>query len=111
MPPLNESQPPFETAKNGRRSDGKFQRGNQVARGHRGPHKAAQFRARLFAAVSAKDFGAIVRRLVDDAKTGKQWAVKLLMAYLLGEPRALDALMEVEAMRAELERLRGNEDE
>jgi len=63
---------------------GRFARGNQCAKGNTAPRKAATFRANLFRCVTPADFRGIVQRLVEEAKAGQPWAIKLAMQYLVG---------------------------
>jgi hypothetical protein len=63
---------------------GRFTPGNQAATGNAVPRKAATFRAKLFRCVSPTDFREIVQKLVEEAKAGEPWAVKLALQYLVG---------------------------
>jgi hypothetical protein len=63
---------------------GRFATGNQCAKGNATPRKAATFRAKLFRCVTPTDFRAIVQKLVDEAKAGQPWAIKLALQYLVG---------------------------
>jgi hypothetical protein len=63
---------------------GKFSTGNQCAKGNTMPRKAATFRAKLFRCVTPADFRTIVQKLVEEAKSGKPWAIKLALQYLVG---------------------------
>lgn len=63
---------------------GRFAPGNQCAKGNATPRKAATFRAKLFRCVSPADFREIVQTLVQQAKAGEPWAVKLALQYLVG---------------------------
>jgi hypothetical protein len=95
---------PSETGCNGgRTSGGKFAPGNKCSRGNGIARKAATFRAKLFRSVSATDFGAIVRQLVQEAKAGKPWAVKLALEYLAGPPRDVELEERLQALEAALE--------
>ena len=64
--------------------NGRFASGNQAAKGNAAPRKAATFRAKLFRCVSPADFREIVEKLVEQAKAGEPWAVKLALQYLVG---------------------------
>lgn len=96
---------PDSDGHNGRDQRGRFSAGNRCSKGNVLARKAAQCRAKLFETVSGADFTAIVRRTVAEAKRGEPWAVKLLFAYLLGEPLAHD----VEERIAEIEKTLGGE--
>lgn len=63
---------------------GRFAPGNQCARGNATPRKAATFRAKLFRCVTPADFRDIVQKLVEEAKAGQPWAIKLALQYLVG---------------------------
>ena len=63
---------------------GRFTAGNQCAKGNATPRKAAVFRARMFRSVSPSDFRDIVQKLVEEAKAGQPWAIKLALQYLVG---------------------------
>jgi hypothetical protein len=87
---------------------GRFAAGNRIGKGSAVPRKAAKFREALFSAVSVKDFRAVAKTLIKEALDGRGWAVKLLFAYLLGAPVALDVaeqLSEIEKRLNEREQL------
>jgi hypothetical protein len=63
---------------------GRFTAGNQCAKGNATPRKAATFRAKLFRCVTPADFRGIVEKLVEEAKAGQPWAIKLALQYLVG---------------------------
>ena len=81
---------PSQSAVDGRDNKGRFAAGNKLSRGNVIARKAAQCRAKLFSTVSTRDFQAIVKRVVADAKAGESWACKLLFAYMLGDPQQYD---------------------
>jgi hypothetical protein len=98
---------PSETVKNGRGSDGRFLPGNRASKGNHVPRQQARFRAALFSAVSDKEVRGIVRKLVEEALAGRQWAVALSLEYLTGGPKAADLeerLFELERLMLENER-------
>jgi len=75
---MNDSEPIPAVSDGGRdMTTGQFTRGNQCSRGNAVVHKAAQFRAKMFRCVSSADFADIIRKLVQAAKSGEPWAVKL----------------------------------
>ena len=78
---------PSQNGENGRDSRGRFAPGNSGGPGNATARKAATFRAKLFDAVSVGDFAAIVARLLQEAKGGESWAVKLTLEYLVGPPQ------------------------
>lgn len=63
---------------------GRFTPGNQCSRGNAVTRKAAAFRAKMFRCVSTADFADIIRKLVEEAKGGQPWAIKLALQYLAG---------------------------
>lgn len=101
---------PLQTDENGveRDQQGRFKAGNRAARGNGVARKAARFRAKLFSSTTGSDFAEIVGVLLDKAKAGEPWAVKLALSYLIGEPQPVDLLERMEAIEANLERLGGN---
>jgi hypothetical protein len=80
----------------GRDGRGRFAKGNRVSKGNVAARKAAQCRAKLFSAVTTKDFVDVVKQTVALAKAGQPWAVKLLLEYLLGAPQPWDVLERLE---------------
>jgi hypothetical protein len=76
---------PIEAVSDGRDiATGRFTPGNQCSRGNAITRKAAAFRGKLFRCVSTADFADIVKALVEAAKAGQPWAVKLALQYLAG---------------------------
>ena len=69
---------------------GQFVRGNQCAKGNAVTRKAAAFRGKMFRCVSTADLADIVRQLVQEAKAGKPWAVKLALQYLVGRSEEVE---------------------
>jgi hypothetical protein len=89
--------PPSESGVDGGRDGrGRFLPGNRASKGNVLARKAAQCRAKLFSAVSTKDFVAVVKQTVALAKAGQPWAVKLLLSYMLGEPQPFDLIERIE---------------
>ena len=95
---------PSTADSDGRDPRGRFARGNRASKGNVSARKAATFRAKLFRAVSAVDFAEIVQRLLQEAKGGKLWAIKLVLEYLVGPPRDV----ELEERLENLETLHSN---
>ena len=91
--------PRLETVHNGRSPRGHFAPGNRFGQGNGIARKVARFRTSMFAAVKAGDVRAIVATLLERAKAGEPWAVKLALEYLCGPPRDID----LEARIAHLE--------
>ena len=50
----------------------------------------------MFAAVKTGDVKEIVTKLIECAKAGESWAVKLALEYLVGPPEAVDLLERIE---------------
>ena len=90
--------PPSETADNGkgREGNGRFSVGNRLARGNPNARKVARFRSKLFSSVTIGDFAEVVQTLLSGAKNGEPWAVKLFLAYYLGEPLPVDVMARLE---------------
>ncbi len=95
---------PSQTAVDGDGRDqrGRFARGNKASKGNVIARKAAQCRAKLFSAVSGKDFQTVVKKVVSEAERGKPWATKLLFVYLLGPPIEADVVSRIEALESHL---------
>lgn len=73
--------------KNGTDAKGRFLPGNQVAVGrHSSTISMEKYRTVFAEAVGTKDFKKVVEGLTEEAKAKRPWAVKLLMAYLIGKP-------------------------
>jgi len=95
------------TAKDGHDArTGRFTRGNRAASGNRTAKKAASFRRELFRVVKVADVAAIVQKVVDQAKAGEPWAVRLLFDRLLGPCLPIDVETRLRALEDVL--LRGN---
>ena len=109
MPRVDEITP-LETAANGRDARGRFGKGNKAGQGNPTARKVARFRARLFNSITDKAFRALVASVLREAESGEGWACKLLFAYLLGEPQAVDVLQELEALREKLRSLEGEQE-
>ena len=77
-------------------------RGIGPGRGSSVGRKAAKFRTALFASVKAADFREIAQRLLQEAKSGEAWAVKLVLEYLVGPPVPADVLERLEALEARI---------
>ncbi len=81
---------PITNGGNGRGPDGKFAKGNSGGPGSPYVKKVASLRSALFKAVTAADFKAVVRKLVEQAKGGDVAAIKLLLDRCLGPAEAID---------------------
>jgi hypothetical protein len=73
--------------RDGRTKEGKFARGNRLARGNPSNRRAAALRAALFADLDEGKMQALGRRLYERALAGDMEAVKVLLAYACGRPR------------------------
>ncbi len=83
---------------NGGRDDiGRFAPGNRLAAGHGNPlaRRVARLRSELLRASTPDRMRAGVEALWDKFAAGDVAAGKLIMAYCLGEPRALDLIESV----------------
>ena len=96
------SETPLQTDSDGRGPDGRFRPGNRISKGNSVARKAGQFRAKLFSSVKAADFRAIIQQLVQEAMAGRPWAVKLVLEYLIGQPRDVDLEERLENLEAVL---------
>ena len=96
------SNEPTENGANGRGPGGRFAKGNPGGPGSGVARKTARFRTKLFAAVKVGDFAEIVTVLVQEAKAGQSWAVKLALEYLVGPPDTIDLAARIETLEAAL---------
>ena len=69
--------------------------------------RAASFRQALFRSVKVADVEAIACKVVDQAKAGEPWAVRLLLDRLLGPCLPIDVEARLKALE-EVLLLRGN---
>jgi hypothetical protein len=83
--PSRESTTP-DPASSGRDQRGRFAKGNKGGPGNPFSRQVAALRTALLDNVKAEDMAAIVRALIDRAKTGGVAAAKLVFAYVLGKP-------------------------
>ncbi len=79
---------------------GRFLRGNRLGHGSPLAGQAAKLRAALFRAIKAGDVQEIMAALIGKAKTGDTVAARIVLAYTLGEPVALDVIEKVEKLEA-----------
>ena len=98
--PNGRAQRPLATVSNGRQDGGRFAPGNRFGKGNGIARKVARFRTSMFAAVKAGDVRAIVLKLLEQAKAGEPWAVKLALEYLCGPPRDVDLEDRLAALEA-----------
>ena len=84
---------PLANGANGRDSAGQFVGGNTFACGRGNPHAAqvTRWHGALVNTVTPEDLVVIFKKLVEQAKDGKAWAVKELLSRCLGKvPAAVD---------------------
>ena len=86
---------------------GRFLPGNRLGHGSPLAGKAAKLRAALFKAVGRDDITEILRALIGKAKAGDTVAARIVLAYTLGEPVALDVVEKIERLEAIYVRSRG----
>jgi hypothetical protein len=70
----------------GRGSGGRFARGNKFGRGNPFARQAAALRQRFYDAIPLDDMREVARKLVEQAKGGDPAAMRLFLAYALGQP-------------------------
>ncbi len=75
---------------------GRFAPGNKLAVGNRGGRQPRRVEDRLIielaARVSSNALAAILDKVVEEARAGKEWAIKFIYAYLVGQPIARQAI-------------------
>lgn len=86
----------------GRGENGRFLAGNQAARGNPVAKKAQLLRVGLMRAVSSGDLRAVIRKLVDLAKSGDVAASRLLLDRVLGPPVEVDLIERIERLEQAL---------
>ena len=69
----------------GRLPDGRFAKGNPGGPGSPYVRQLAAWRKAMAEAVTPEDIGAVVKALVEKAKTGEAWAVRELLDRTLGK--------------------------
>lgn len=87
--------------------NGRFLPGNRLGRGSPLAGKAAKLRAALFKAVGRDDITEILRALIGKAKAGDTVAARIVLAYTLGDPVALDVVEKIERLEAIYVKSRG----
>ena len=80
----------------GRGANGRFLVGNPGGPGSPYVKKVAALRSALFAAVSARDLRAIIKKMVEEAKAGDVAAARLLLDRLLGPCLEMDLIERLE---------------
>jgi hypothetical protein len=79
---------------------GRFLRGNRCGTGSPLAAKANKLRAAMFRAIDAGDIREIIDAVKVEAKRGNLVAARLILAYTLGEPVALDVVEKIERLEA-----------
>lgn len=97
--------PPSPNGPNGpgRAPDGRFGPGWRGGPGNPQAKKTATLRRAMYAAVSARDIRAIVKKLLEEAQAGDTAAARLILTYSLGEPQPVDVLERLGAIEAMME--------
>ena len=95
---------PSTNGQNGRDTKGRFTKGNSGGPGNPHARQAAQLRATLLKAVTAKDLREVVEAMLRQAKQGNIAAAKLLLDRTLGPPVEIDLLARLEALEAQSDR-------
>ncbi len=85
---MSQENSPSETAENGRNGQGRFARGNKIAKGNPFAKVAARYKRLLIDEVSDDDLRAIVRGLIDLAQGGNTRAAEILLDRLIGKTTA-----------------------
>ena len=81
------SQSPSPTGFNGRNAHGRFASGNQFGRGNPHHEQVGKLRSTLLKAITNKDLRAIVKALIEKAKTGDVLAAREVLDRCLGKPK------------------------
>ena len=82
---MNESQNPSPAEVTGRKSDGKFAKGNKIGKGNPSARRAQRLRIALLSAVRPGDIRDVVASLITKAKSGDVPSAKLLLDRCLGK--------------------------
>jgi hypothetical protein len=103
--------PPSTTVSDGRGADGRFGKGNTVAKGNPHARRVARLRSALMRAVTPDDLRDVVAALLRQAKTGDVPAVRELMQRLLGPPESLDLIERLDALEAKINQISDNKEQ
>ena len=82
---MSESQDPLPAEVTGRKSDGKFAKGNRAGRGNPHAKRTQRLRTALLSACRPADIKAVVEALIEKAKSGDVPSAKLLLDRCLGK--------------------------
>ena len=92
------SDKPLTTGDNGHRPDGRFAKGNKLAKGNPFAAKVAKLRAALLDSVSPDDLKRVVKTLLEQAEGGDVAAIRELLTRTLGPAESLDVLQRLEVL-------------
>ncbi len=92
--------------KRGRDANGRFATGNKLGQGNPLAGRAAKLRSELLRSVSEGDVKAVVKGLLAAARGGDVPAAKLVLAYTVGQPEAMDVAQRLDELESRLN-LRG----
>lgn len=81
---------------------GRFLPGNPGGRGNPFAKRVAVLRSALLEAVTPEDIAAVVRALIDKAKSGDVAAIRELIDRCIGKPQETDLFERLEALEASL---------
>jgi hypothetical protein len=89
-----------------RNPDGTFAVGNPGGPGNVNAQRASDIRAAFYEVATAAEVAELARALLEKAQRGNVQAAKLVLAYCLGDPVALDLVEKIERMESALVRSR-----
>ena len=95
---------------NGRGTNGRFAPGNPGGPGNPHAGSVSKLRAAILRAVDEGDIEAIIKKLVQQARSGDLPAVKELLDRCVGKPSTGDLIERIEALEAAAERLNNRGD-
>jgi hypothetical protein len=84
LPAPNAASPPSKA--DGRGPGGRFAKGNKFGRGNPFARQVANLRQQFYDAITPDDMREVAHKLVEQAKGGDPAAMKLFLAYALGQP-------------------------
>jgi len=102
---------PTETGSNGRDRKGRFASGNKYAKGNPYAKRVAQLRSALLAAITPADVKAIVKKLIEQAKSGDMVAIKEVLDRAVGKPVEADLFEKLESLERIIDELRNESQE
>ncbi|MEN6386383.1 MAG: hypothetical protein ABFD79_14490 [Phycisphaerales bacterium] len=96
---------PLTNGDNGKDINGRFCKGNKFGRGNPHAAKVSKLRAALLKAVKPKEIEAVIKKLLEQAKSGNPDAIKELLDRVIGKPVETDLIERLERLE-ELEEQR-----